>query len=102
MPNNIAGRGLTDREMLQLCLELEKGRCRSISNTLLETTHPDLREIYQHCYENANSNQYRLFEIMNKKGWYKTELATKDQIIQVQELMQNNLHPDNQFENKNP
>ncbi|MCM3387074.1 spore coat protein [Ureibacillus chungkukjangi] len=97
MPNNIEGRGLTDREMLQLCLELEKGRCRSISNTLLETTHPKLREIYEHCFENASNNQFQLFEIMNKKGWYKTELATKEQIVNVQELMQNNLHPDNQF-----
>ena len=97
MPNNIEGRGLTDREMLQLCLELEKGRCRSISNTLLETTHSKLREIYEHCFENASNNQFQLFEIMNKKGWYKTELATKEQIVNVQELMQNNLHPDNQF-----
>ncbi|PYF05187.1 spore coat protein [Ureibacillus chungkukjangi] len=97
MPNNIEGRGLTDREMLQLCLELEKGRCRSVSNTLLETTHPKLREIYEHCFENASNNQFQLFEIMNKKGWYKTELATKEQIVNVQELMQNNLHPDNQF-----
>ena len=97
MPNNIAGRGLTDREMLQLCLELEKGRCRSISNTLLETTHQELRQIYERCFETASSNQYQLFEIMNKKGWYQTEKATQEQINNVQELMQNNLHPDNQF-----
>lgn len=97
MPNNIAGRGLTDREMLQLCLELEKGRCRSINNTLLETTHLELRKIYENCYENASSNQYRLFEIMSNKGWYKTELASKEQLVNVQKLMQNNLHPDNQF-----
>ncbi|MFC7687476.1 spore coat protein [Ureibacillus sp. GCM10028918] len=97
MPNNIAGRGLTDREMLQLCLELEKGRCRSISNTLLETRHKQLREIYEHCFENASSNQYKLFEIMNEKGWYKTELASIQQISNVQALMQNNLHPDDQF-----
>lgn len=31
---------------------------------------------------------------MDSKGWYKTELATKEQIGKVQELMQNNLHPD--------
>ncbi|PLR77412.1 hypothetical protein CU633_10690 [Bacillus sp. V3-13] len=97
MPNNIEGRGLTDREMLQLCLELEKGRCRSISNTMLETTHHRLREIYQQCFENASSNQYKLFEILNEKGWYKTQLASIDQIGTVQELMQNNLHPDDQF-----
>lgn len=97
MPNNIAGRGLTDREMLQLCLELEKGRCRSISNTLLETTHHELRVIYEHCFENASSNQFQLFKIMDQKGWYKTELASKEQIANVQELMQNNLHPDEQF-----
>ncbi len=97
MPNNIAGRGLTDREMLQLCLELEKGRCRSITNTMLECTHKQLREIYEQCFDNASSNHYRLFEIMNDKGWYKTELASKEQIDKVQEFMQNNLHPDDQF-----
>ncbi|RHW33985.1 spore coat protein [Lysinibacillus yapensis] len=97
MPNNIAGRGLTDREMLQLSLELEKGRCRSIANTMLETTHNELREVYVQCFENARSNHVQLFEIMNNKGWYKTELASKEQISKVQELMQNNLHPDDQF-----
>lgn len=97
MPNNIAGRGLTDREMLQLCLELEKGRCRSIANTMLETTHTQLREVYERCFENASSNHYQLFELMNKKDWYKTEPASKGQINKVQELMQNNLHPDDQF-----
>jgi spore coat protein CotF len=97
MPNNIEGRGLTDREMLQLCLELEKGRCRSISNTMLETNHKELRELYRQCFENASSNQYKLFEIMNKKDWYKTQIASTEQIEKVQELMQNNLHPDDQF-----
>ncbi len=97
MPNNIEGRGLTDREMLQLCLELEKARCRSICNTMLETTHQGLREIYKNCLDNASRNHFELFETMNNKGWYKTELATNEQIGRVQELMQNNLHPDNQF-----
>lgn len=97
VPNNIAGRGLTDREMLQLCLELEKGRCRSISSTILETTHQELRDICQDCLNNASKNQYEIYSIMGQKGWYKTELAMPEQINQVQELMQNNLHPDNQF-----
>ncbi|MBM7585554.1 spore coat protein CotF [Bacillus pakistanensis] len=97
MPNNIEGRGLTDREMLQLCLELEKGRCRSISHTMLETSHKELREIYLQCFENANSNQYKLYEILNEKGWYQTDIASPEQISKVQEFMQNNLHPDNQF-----
>lgn len=97
MPNNIEGRGLTDREMLQLCLELEKGRCRSISNTLLEASHEDLRDIYQQCFENANRNQYKLYEIMDEKGWYKTVHASTEQIGKVQEFMRNNLHPDDQY-----
>ncbi|MEI4768071.1 spore coat protein [Psychrobacillus sp. FJAT-51614] len=97
MPNNIAERGLTDREMLQLCLELEKGRCRSISNTMLETAHQQLREIYDQCLENASSNHYQLFEIMSKKDWYRIELASKEQVGNVQELMQNNLHPGDRF-----
>lgn len=97
MPNNIEGRGLTDRELLQLCLELEKGRCHSINSVILETKHQGLREIYEGAYANASSNQYELFSIMDDKGWYKTEIASTGQINKVQELMQNNLHPDNQF-----
>lgn len=97
MPNNIEGRGLTDREMLQLCLELEKGRCRSIGNTILETSHKKLREIYHQCFDNANQNQYSIFEIMEEKGWYKTEIASIEEIKKVQEYMQNNLHPDKQL-----
>lgn len=97
MPNNIEGRGLTDREMIQLCLELEKGRCRCISNTLVETSHSELREVYQQCFDNAINNQYRLYDIMKEKGWYKTEVATTKQIGNVQSMMQNNLHPDNKF-----
>ncbi|WP_088105471.1 spore coat protein [Halalkalibacter urbisdiaboli] len=97
MPNNIEGRGLTDREMLQLCLELEKGRCRSISQTMLETSHQELRKIYQQWLDNANDNQIQLYEVMSQKGWYKTAPASVEQINQTQKLMQNNLHPDNQF-----
>ncbi|WP_180968261.1 spore coat protein [Cytobacillus massiliigabonensis] len=97
MPNNMEGRGLTDREMLQLCLEMEKGRCRSISNTMLESKHEDLRKIYQQCFDNSNINQYRLYEKMDEKDWYKTKIASTEEIQRVQELMQNNLHPDNQF-----
>ncbi|HWJ78268.1 MAG TPA: spore coat protein [Niallia sp.] len=97
MPNNIAKRGLTDREILQLCLELEKGRCRSACSTMLETTHKELRDIYKACMETASENHYEIFNIMNQKGWYKTELASIEQIDKVQEYMQNNLHPDNQF-----
>lgn len=97
MPNNMEGRGLTDREMIQLCLELEKGRCQSISHTMIETSHIDLREIYGNCLEKATTNHFRLYDILKQKGWYKTELATPDQIEKVQEYMQNNLHPDQQF-----
>ncbi|MCF6411456.1 spore coat protein [Pseudalkalibacillus salsuginis] len=97
MPNNIENRGLTDREMLQLCLELEKGRCRCISNTLLETSHKELREVYKQCFDNAEQNQSKLFDIMSGKGWYKVEPATTEQIGKTQAMMQNNLHPDDQF-----
>jgi spore coat protein CotF len=97
MPNNIAGRGLTDREMVQLCLELEKARCRSLSNTILETSHQQFREIFKQCLDVSLHNQHRLFKLMKKRGWYNVQTATTAQIGQTQELIQNNLHPDNQF-----
>ncbi|GAE35283.1 spore coat protein [Halalkalibacter akibai] len=94
MPNNINERGLTDREMLQLCLELEKGRCRSIGNTMLETSHTELRDLYRTFFESADQNQVSLYELMSSKGWYKTDQASAEQVTKVQEFMQNNLHPD--------
>ncbi|UOY93159.1 spore coat protein [Ectobacillus sp. JY-23] len=97
MPNNIEKRGLTDREILQLCLELEKGRCHSTSNAMLETSHQELRSIYQQCFENASNSQYELYKIANQKGWYKTEIASTEQIVTVQEHMQNNLQPKGNF-----
>ncbi|RXI96556.1 spore coat protein [Anaerobacillus alkaliphilus] len=97
MPNNMEGRGLTDREMLQLCLELEKGRVLSLSSTMVEASHKELRDIYRDCLDTACNNQYSLYEIMEQRGWYKTEKATTEQIGRVQALMQNNLHPDDHF-----
>lgn len=97
MPNNIEGRGLTDREMVQLCLDLEKNRCRSLCNTMLETAHKELREIYEQCFANASKNHFILFQLLSEKGWYKTEVATIDQISKIQDNMQNNLHPDDHF-----
>jgi spore coat protein CotF len=93
MPNNIEGRGLTDKEMLQLCLELEKGRCRSLSNTVLETAHEDLRDIYMDCLGNAENNQWVLFDFMKQNGWYNVTEASVQEIGEVQALMQNNLNP---------
>ncbi|MCR6115130.1 spore coat protein [Salipaludibacillus agaradhaerens] len=97
MPNNMDGRGLTDREMLQLCLELEKGRCRSAANVLMETSHKDLRDIYEGCFANAKDSQYDLYEILHSKGWYIQSQATDEDVTRVREEMRNNLHPDDQF-----
>lgn len=97
MPNNMEERGLTEREIMQLALELEKGRCRSLSNTLLETEHPGLRQVYQECLNNAYENQKQIFSTLQNEGWYRIPPATIEEIAEVQQNMQNNLHPDQQF-----
>ncbi|WP_026693944.1 spore coat protein [Peribacillus kribbensis] len=97
MPNNMEGRGLTNREMLQLCLELEKGRSRSLGNTILETSHPELQDIYAKCFDNAIANHKAIFTMMDVEGWYETEPASLEQVERVQEFMRNNLHPDEQY-----
>ncbi|GAB7388192.1 hypothetical protein BSNK01_20290 [Bacillaceae bacterium] len=97
MPNNMEGRGLTDREMLQLCLELAKARCRSLCHTIMETSHSGLRDVYRKCLEVALRNQQEIFTMMDERGWYRVEMAGPEQIGSVQELLQNNLHPDDRF-----
>ncbi|MDQ0229991.1 spore coat protein [Metabacillus malikii] len=93
MPNNIEGRGLTNREMLQLCLELEKGRCRSLATTIMETSHVKLQKIYMACYERALSNHNALYNILSENGWYKTIDASQAEIEEVQNTIQHNLNP---------
>ena len=94
MPNNMEHRGLTNREMVQLCLELEKNRLRSITNTLMETTHDELENIYRRGFEVTMENQKTMFDILHSRGWYDTKDASQEQIGKVQGLMQKNLHPD--------
>lgn len=93
LPNNINGRGLTEREMMQLCLELAKGRVPAISHTLMETTHDELIDIYEGCLKTSAEAQREIFQLMEKKGWYETQLATVEEIENVQNFMQNNLNP---------
>lgn len=93
MPNNMDDRALTEREMLQLCLELEKARCMASGRSMLEAAHDELRNVYKQCFDYASKNQYDLFSYMEQKGWYETEVAAQEQVVKVQELMQNNLHP---------
>lgn len=93
MPNNIEGRGLTDREMMQLCLELEKARIRSVSSALVETGHEELRSIYMRSFDTACTNQQQLFAAMQQNGLYQVAQATADQVNAVQHAMQNNLDP---------
>lgn len=64
---------------------------------MMEVSHGELRDLYMQCFETASQNQFELFQIMDGKGWYKVEPASTEQIGRVQELMQNNLHPDDQF-----
>ncbi|AMA72832.1 MULTISPECIES: spore coat protein [Aneurinibacillus] len=96
MPNNMEGRGLTDREIMQLCLELEKGRARSIASVLLETSHSELRKIYQRCMDTVLDNQKQIFDNMRQSGYYVVPQATPEQIAEMQGLLQNNLNPGSQ------
>ena len=93
MPNNIGGHGLTDREMMQLCLELEKARIHSSSSALMETSHEELRRIYTRSFETACTNQQQLFTAMQQYGLYQVAQATAEQINAVQHAIQNNLDP---------
>ncbi|WP_018924563.1 spore coat protein [Salsuginibacillus kocurii] len=93
MPNNMDQRALTDRERLQLCLELEKGRLRSVSNTLLECSHDELRDVYRSCLDTTIENQRKLFDTLQTNDWYRVRKAEQAELEDVQEMMQHNLRP---------
>ncbi|WP_433750731.1 spore coat protein [Falsibacillus pallidus] len=96
MPNNIEERGLTEREMLQLCLELEKARCHSITDILTECANEELCSVYRQSLDNAFDIHRELFNMLNQKGWYKVLPAQVAQIEEVQNMMRENLNPDHE------
>lgn len=66
---------LTEQEILQDALIAHKFLMRMYAQFGLECSVPALRELFQSLYKVASMHDFKIFEIMNTKGFYPTTPA---------------------------
>ena len=68
-----------EKEWAGILLYLQKMEASMLCTAALESGDPELRNHYSGLLNKSLENQKALFDIMNRKGWYKTEPAPMEQ-----------------------
>ncbi|NLA59757.1 MAG: spore coat protein [Firmicutes bacterium] len=68
-----------EKEWAGILLYLQKMEASMLCTAALESQDPELRDHYCGLLNKSLENQKALFDIMNQKGWYKTEPAPMEQ-----------------------
>lgn len=68
-----------EKEWAGILLYLQKMEASMLCTAALESQDPELRDHYCGLLNKSLENQKALFDIMNQKGWYKTEPAPIEQ-----------------------
>lgn len=76
---------LHEKEWAQTLLHLQKLEASILCTTALESANDQIRGHAMGLLNKSLDNQKKLFEIMNKKGWYQVEPASVDQFNRVQQ-----------------
>ncbi|MFZ7121050.1 MAG: spore coat protein [Eubacteriaceae bacterium] len=71
---------LKEKDMLQDLLATEKQAISAYSTGITESSCQNLRETMLGNYRNAQNIQYKVFDTMKQKGWYKTKDAPSDEV----------------------
>lgn len=71
---------LKEKDMLQDLLATEKQTISAYSTGITESSCQNLRETMLSNYRNAQNIQYKVFDTMKQKGWYKTKDAPSDEV----------------------
>lgn len=68
-----------EKEWAGTLLYLQKMEASTLCTAALESADPEIRSHYCGLLYRSLENQKALFDIMNRKGWYKTEPAPVEQ-----------------------
>lgn len=79
----MANINLTEKDMLQDLLTTEKHLISSYSTGITESSCQNLRGTLVNNFNNSQGVQYKVFSIMNQKGWYPTKDAQDNDVQQV-------------------
>lgn len=72
-----------EKELMQDLLVSEKQVISSYSVGITETSCPNLRNTLSNNLRSAQDIQYRIFDSMKQKGWYKTCDASDNEVQDV-------------------
>lgn len=80
MNNEEIGLELTDKDRLEIILEIEKNMSNNYSIAMNEASNDDIYESYFDMFTNVKDTARDIFDLMNYLGWYKLEYVTEDKI----------------------
>lgn len=84
--NQMSGQGmqLSDRDLLQVCLNETKHLASSLNTYIQEATSDQLRRDYMSVLGDVYSQEKQLFDLMQQKGYYNVKNASSQDISQAQ------------------
>lgn len=76
---------LTDKEIMASVLNEHKLAASSLTNLILESACPGLRNDAQSILNQTFNGQKQVFDIMSQKGWYTVQNANQQEISAAQQ-----------------
>lgn len=76
-----------DMEWMGNLLYQHKLAASMVTSAVLESSHPQLRSHFINLLNTTLHHQQQIFDLMNQKGWYKTEMASPEQFSRVQQSL---------------
>lgn len=83
--SGLSGQGsqISDRDILQVCLNESKHFAASLNTYILEASSEQLRRDYMTVIGDVYSQQKQLFDLMQQKGYYNVKNANAQDISQA-------------------
>ncbi len=79
----------TEQEILEDGLCATKFLMHMSAKNQIEGNCEAIRKLFEECYKTASEHNFKIFKIMQEKGYYDTMPADEDQIEQTIEMHQN-------------
>ena len=80
---------LTDKEIMMSILGEHKLAASSLTNLVLESACPMLRNDVKSILNNTFEAQKQIFDVMTQKGWYQVQNANQQEISSAQQKINN-------------
>lgn len=78
------GSQVSDKDLMNLGLNEMKHMSDSVSHYILESANEQLRRDYMTILGDVYNQQKQLFDLMQQKGYYQTQNATQQELMQAQ------------------